>query len=338
MKKSKTTSLAIALQAFFHNYLPQLKGVSRHTVHSYRDGLKLLLLFLARDNGSVDYLGFHDISVSKITAFLGYLETERGNETSTRNIRLAAIHSFFRFVASSYPEYLHLSQQILNIPFKRMQTRTVEYLEYEELTAVIEGIDRSKPDGRRDHALLILMFNTGARVQEMVDLKADDLHLSAPFSVRIFGKGRKERICPIWTKTAHVLQEYIEERSIDLNKPLFLFKNHLDTPLTRFGVRYILAKYILKAVPTHPSLKAKRLHPHSMRHSTAVHLLKSGVDLATIASWLGHASNNTTNRYAKIDLDMKREAITKAMPPKDDLVLHSSWRNDPDLLSWLESL
>lgn len=338
MNKSKTTSLAIALQAFFHNYLPQLKGVSRHTTYSYRDSLKLLLLFLARDKGSVDLLGFDDINVPKIIAFLDHLETERGNGIGTRNIRLAAVHSFFRYVANSYPDFLHLSQQILNIPFKRMQTRSIEYLEYEELAAVIEGIDRSKPDGRRDYVLLILMFNTGARVQEMVDLKASDLQLSAPFSVRIFGKGRKERICPIWTNTAHVLQEYVKERNFDLKKPTPLFKNHLNTPLTRFGVRYILAKYVLKAVSIRPSLKAKRLHPHSMRHSTAVHLLKSGVDLATIANWLGHASNNTTNRYAKIDLDMKREAIKKAEPPQDDFDSQSSWRNDSDLLSWLESL
>jgi site-specific recombinase XerD len=200
MNKSKATSLAIALQSFFHNYLPQLKGVSRHTVHSYRDALKLLLLFLAHDKSSVDCLDFDDINVQKIIAFLDHLETKRGNGIGTRNIRLAAVHSFFRYVASSYPEYLHLSQQILSIPFKRMQTRTIEYLEYEELTAVIEGIDRSKPDGRRDYALLILMFNTGARVQEMLDLKANNLQLSAPFSVRLFGKGQKERICPIWTK------------------------------------------------------------------------------------------------------------------------------------------
>jgi len=338
MKKNKSTTLAIALRAFFQNFLPRLKGVSPNTVHSYRDSLKLMLIFLARYNGSVDSLRFDDIDVNKIIAFLEHLESERGNMSGTRNIRLAAIHSFFRYVACSYPEYIHLSQQILNIPFKRMQTRTIEYLEYEELNAVIEGISNSKRDGRRDYALLVLMFNTGARVQEVVDLKASDLHLSVPFSVRIFGKGRKERICPIWTKTAHVLQEYIKEQNIDLRKPAVLFTNHLGTPLTRFGVRYILHKYLLKAATTHPSLKAKRLHPHSMRHSTAVHLLKSGVDLATIASWLGHVSINTTNRYAKIDLDMKREAIAKAAPPCAESVLHSLLHDNPDLLSWLESL
>jgi len=219
-----------------------------------------------------------------------------------------------------------------------MSTRAIEYLEYNELMAVLDVIDRLTPDGRRDYALVILMFNTGARVQEIVDLRANDLKLSPPFSVHIFGKGRKERICPIWTNTAHILSQYVEERGIDIRKPVTVFINHLGTPLTRFGIRYILSKYIQKASKSQPSLKTKRLHPHSMRHSTAIYLLKSGNDLATIASWLGHASINTTNKYTTIDLDMKREAISKANPLGADSVSSSSWRDDPDILSWLESL
>ena len=338
MTKKKSNELAIALKGFFCDYLPRLKGTSLHTVHSYRDSLKLLLLFLARGNGSVDALSFGDVDVNRIVAFLEHLETERHNSIGTRNVRLAAVHSFFRYVASVFPEHLRLSQQILSVPFKRMYTRAIEYLEFEELTAVLEQIDRSKPDGRRDYALLTLMFNTGARVQEIVDLKANDLHLSAPFHVHIFGKGRKERVCPIWAKTAQILRKYVEEQGIDPRKPVTLFTNHLGTPLTRFGIRYILAKYVRKAAENHPSLKGKRLHPHSMRHSTAVHLLRSGVDTATIANWLGHVSTDTTNKYATIDLDMKREAIAKAAPPHVKSVLHSSWRNDPHILTWLESL
>lgn len=338
MKKKKSNEVGIALQGFFCNYLPQLKGMSLHTVHSYRDSLKLLLLFLSRNNDSVESLCFDDMTVDRIEAFLNYLETQRHNSTGTRNIRLSAVHSFFRYVATTFPEHLYLSQQILSIPFKRMHTRTIEYLEFEELEAVLDKVDRSKPDGRRDYALLILMFNTGARVQEVVDLKASDLHLSPPFSVHIFGKGRKERICPIWAKTARVLHEYVEDRGIDPRMPVAIFTNHLYTPLTRFGVRYILAKYVRKAAETNPSLKVKRLHPHSLRHSTAVHLLKSGVDLASIANWLGHVSTNTTNKYATIDLDMKREAIAKATPPHAKSVSHLSWRKNPDILAWLESL
>ena len=338
MSKNKSNELAVALHGFFCDYLPRQKGASLHTAHSYRDSMKILLIFLARDNGSVNRLCFEDVSVKKIIAFLDHLESERHNSIGTRNIRLSAVHSFFRYVGSMFPEYLDLSQRVLSIPFKRMCTHTVEYLEFEELSAVLAQIDRSKSNGRRDYALLTLMFNTGARVQEIVDLKAVDLHLSAPFSVNIFGKGRKERICPLWTNTAHILRQYVEERAIDLRKPVTLFTNHLGTPLTRFGIRYIMSKYIQKAAQIHPSLKNKRLHPHSMRHSTAVHLLKSGVDLATIANWLGHASINTTNKYATIDLDMKREAISKAVSPRTKSVRDLSWRNDPDILNWLESL
>ena len=338
MIKKKTNELAIALKGFFGNYLPRLKGASRHTLNSYRDSLKFLLLFLARDNGSVDGLSFEDVDVNRVAAFLEYLETERHNSIGTRNIRLAAIHSFFRYVASIFPEHVCLAQQILSIPFKRMCTRSIEYFEFEELTAVLEHIDRSTLDGRRDYALIALMFNTGARVQEIVDLKANDLYLSTPFQVHIFGKGRKERICPIWAKTAEILRQYLEERRVNPSNPITLFRNHLGTPLTRFGIRYILGKYVRKATKDTPSLKGKRLHPHSMRHSTAVHLLRSGVDIVTIANWLGHVSIETTNKYIAIDLEMKRKAIEKAAQPFGKSVFRASWNKNPDIMTWLESL
>jgi integrase/recombinase XerD len=338
MTKKKSNELAIALKGFFCNYLPRLKGVSRHTLKSYRDSLKFLLLFLARDNGSVNALSFEDVDVNRIAAFLEHLETDRHNSIGTRNIRLAAIHSFFRYVASMFPENVFLAQQVLSIPFKRMCTRSIEYLEFEELVAVLEQIDRSTLNGRRDYALITLMFNTGARVQEIVDLKTNDLHLSTPFQVHIFGKGRKERVCPIWANTADILRKYLEERGINQSKPVTLFMNHLGTPLTRFGIRYILEKYVRKAAENNPSLKGKRLHPHSIRHSTAVHLLRSGVDIVTIANWLGHVSIDTTNKYVAIDLEMKRKAIEKTAQPSGKSVSHALWRNSPDTLAWLESL
>jgi integrase/recombinase XerD len=338
MTKKKSNELAIALKGFFGNYMPRLKGSSRHTINSYRDSLKFFLLFLARNNCSVDTLAFEDVDVSRVADFLEHLETERYNSIGTRNIRLAAIHSFFRYVASMFPEHVCLAQQILSIPFKRMCTRSIEYLEFEELTAVLEQIDHSTLDGRRDYALMTLMFNTGARVQEIVDLKTNDLHLSTPFQVHIFGKGRKERVCPIWAKTAGILRKYLEERRINPSNPLTLFMNHLGTPLTRFGIRYILDKYVSKAAENNPSLKNKRLHPHSMRHSTAVHLLRSGVDIVTIANWLGHVSIDTTNKYIAIDLEMKRKAIEKAAQPSGKSVLQASWRNSLEILTWLESL
>jgi site-specific recombinase XerD len=224
----------------------------------------------------------------------------------------------------------------LSIPFKRSTTRAIDYLEFEEINAVLDAADRTAPDGRRDYALLALMFNTGARVQEIVGLKGTDLELTKPASVRIWGKGRKERICPIWPETATMLHKHLEERRIDIRQPVAVFTNHLGGPLTRFGVRYILTKYVRKASQVRPSLGKKRLHPHSVRHSTAVHLLKSGIDPASIARWLGHASVTTTNKYAVMDMEMKRNVLSKIKPLNNESP-GPSWKR-PDILAWLESL
>ena len=248
--------LAIALRGFFGDYLPSVRGISSHTILSYRDSFKLFLQFLAQQKGkSVSDLDIESIGVEEVIAFLEHLEMNRYNCIGTRNIRLAAIHSFFRYLAGMYPEHLNKSQRILSIPFKRTTTRVVEYLEFEEITAVLEAVDRSKIYGRRDYTILSLMFNTGARVQEIVDVKANDLQLTKPFGVNLHGKGKKERICPLWPQTAQVLREYVEEQSIDLRKPVYIFTNHLGKPLTRVGVWYILGKYLRLAAVRQPSLK-----------------------------------------------------------------------------------
>jgi len=339
MKILETNILGVALKDFFYSYLSQLRGMSPHTILNYRDSLKLFLQFLIQEKDiSVSELTIEKIEPEGVIAFLNYLEKTRGNGAGTRNIRLAALHSFFRYLAGKYPQHLNLSQRILTIPFKRTNTQATQYLEFEEVMVLLESIDRSKANGRRDYALLLFMFNTGARVQEVVGLRAQDLELSKPFSVHIFGKGRRERICPIWPETANILRKYLKEQGMDLRKPLHIFLNHLGEPLTRFGIGYILKKYLRKAMKIQPSLKKKRLHPHSMRHSTAVHLLKSGVDLTTIASWLGHSSVNTTNKYATMDLEMKRKALAKAKPLGEEIAPEFSWKENPDVLTWLESL
>jgi site-specific recombinase XerD len=339
MKPTRTNALGIALKGFFTNYLPKIRGASPHTILSYRDSIKLFLLFLAQQKDiAVSDLEIANMGVEEVIAFLDHLEENRHNRTVTRNSRLAALHSFFRYVAGIYPEILDQCQRILNIPFKRSVSRAVDYLEFEEITAVLDSVDRSKRDGRRDYALLSLMFNTGVRVQELIDIKANDLQLSKPFSVRILGKGRKERICPIWPETAHVLRQLLEERGIDARKPVTVFTNHTGNPITRFGIRYLLAKHLHNAAGVRPSLGKKLIHPHSMRHSNAIHLLKSGVDLSTIANWLGHASVNTTNKYATMDLEMKRQALEKAKPLSDGNPHQGEWKQNPDLLAWLESL
>lgn len=245
----------MAIKGFFTDYLPKVRGSSPHTAHSYRDSIKLCLQFLAkRGNISVSDLRIVDVGVEEIIAFLDHLEENRHNQAGTRNSRLAALHSFFRYVAGIYPEVLDQCQRILNIPFKRTTSHTVDYLEFEEITTVLGSIDRSKQDGRRDHALLSLMFNTGSRVQELIDLKANDLQLTRPFSIRIFGKGRKERICPIWPETAHLLRQLLEERGIDAREPVTVFTNHMGKPITRFGIRYLLAKHLHNAASIRPSL------------------------------------------------------------------------------------
>lgn len=339
MKAEYPNCLARALRAFFADHLPRLRGMSPHTVLSYRDSLRLLLCFVAaRRIASVSDLDVEHIGPQEVIDFLHHLEEARRSTASTRNVRLAAIHAFFRYLSARDPERMEQCQRVLGVPFKRAQARPVEYLEYEEINAVLCAIDRSTPDGRRDYALLATMFNTGARVQEVLDLRVSALQLQKPFQVRLVGKGRKERICPLWPQTAKVLLDWLEERSIDLRSTDRLFLNHRGEPLTRFGVRYILAKYCTRARHKAPSLEGKRLHPHSMRHSTAVHLLKAGVDLSTISHWLGHASLNTTNRYATVDLDMKRKAIAKAKPITAPSRHARAWRKDASILEWLEAL
>jgi integrase/recombinase XerD len=336
--RPQPSSLASALRAFLTDYLPQQRALSTHTLHSYRDSLKLLLQFVAGKKADPGRLTMEHVTYERVMAFLLQLETGRKNQVSTRNVRLSAIRSFFRFVGVHYPEHLALAQRVLSAPLKRTALREIRHLELSEVRAILGGIDRSTADGRRDHVLLSFLFNTGARVSEAVGLQACDLALDPPPSVRLRGKGRKERRCPLWTETAKVLRTHLREGKVAAQETRSVFLNHRGQPLTRFGVRWILAKHIRRAALQVPSLKGKRLHPHSMRHSTAIHLLRSGVDLSTIANWLGHVSINTTNKYLTLDLEAKRQALNKS-----ERVLSGRERNplripDHDLIEWLESL
>jgi site-specific recombinase XerD len=331
------TVLASAVRRFLGDYLPHQRAYSAHTILSYRDSLKLLLQFAAGRKRRVADLVVADLMPATIIAFLDHLEQHRGNDPATRNVRLSAIHSFFDYLGAGWPEHLEQAQRILAITFKRTDHRVIDYLDAEELRTILEQIDRHKAKGRRDYALLALMFNTGARVQEVVALQTTDLRLTAPYSVKLFGKGRKERICPLWPETARLLQQHTADTGLDPLETQTLFRNHRGAPLTRFGARLILQRHVARASAILPSLKRKRIHPHSLRHSTAVHLLKSGVDLSTIAHWLGHTSINTTHKYVTIDLEAKRAAIAKA-EPITRLTKAPQWRTDNDLLTWLQSL
>lgn len=339
MSAALPNPLARALRSFFVDHLPRVRGASPHTIRSYRDAVALLLRFIAlRRDRPVVGLDFEDITPEDVLAFLDHLETERGNSPSSRNARLAAIHAFARSVAAAGPERLECCQRILALPFKRAHQRVVEYLEAEEIHAILGAVDHSTADGRRDHALLLTLFNTGARVQEIVDVRPCDLQLVRPRQVLLRGKGRKERLCPLWPQTADVLQALLVEKRVDRSATEPLFRNRRGQPLTRFGVRYLLRKYVRMACSAAPTLAAKRVHPHTLRHSTAVHLLQAGVDLVTISHWLGHASVETTNRYAAVDLETKRTALAKATPFGDIDTGITVWRNDSSILEWLEAL
>lgn len=339
MNAAPPNALARALRGFFADHLPRVRGMSPHTVCSYRDAFVLLLRFLAAHRGrAVVELDVQDLTPDDILAFLDYLEADRRNAAATRNARLAAIHAFARYAAAGHPEHLEHCQRILAVPFKRARQRVVEYLEQDEIRAILDAPDRTTLDGRRDRALLLVLFNTGARVQEMLDVRPCDLQLVRPFQIRLRGKGRKERLCPLWPQTADILRAMLAERGLEPAAIQPLFRNHRGEPLTRFGVRYLLRKYARAAQPVAKTLVSKRVHPHVLRHTTAVHLLQAGVDLVTISHWLGHASVETTNRYAAVDLETKRDALAKARAVADVDPDIAAWRTDATVLNWLESL
>lgn len=318
MRRTGPTDLGRDLVQFFEDYLPGQRGMSPHTIRSYRDALLLLLQFISRETSRpVDRLEVADLTAERVLAFLNFLEEERENGIATRNARLGAIHVFARFVASHCPERLGTLQQVIGLPFKRGATEApIEYLEAPEIEALLQSIDRGTALGRRDYALFALMFNAGARVQEVLDLRRCDIRLDAPCQVRLNGKGNKTRLCPIWPATARLLKHLMEETETTQPDPAqaFVFSNARGQKMTRFGVRYLLRKYVAIAAASTPTLRDKRIHPHSLRHTTAIALLKAGVDFATISQWLGHAGLNTTMRYARADLDLKREALSQVFP------------------------
>jgi integrase/recombinase XerD len=337
MKNINSDILGIALRRFLSEYLPRQKAFSHNTILSYRDSLKSLLQFSAGKR-PVSKVSVADLSAATIITFLNHLERDKGNGVGTRNVRLSAIHSFFEYLGKDWPEHLDQSRRVLAIGFKRAVSRSIDHLDEDEIRAIIENISDSKTNAGRDLALVMLMFNTGARVQEIVSLKTDDLRLDPPCSVRLMGKGRKERICPLWPQTVSAMRRYLKEKpETPSRESQELFLNHRNKPLTRFGARLILQRHVKHAAESKQSLQRKRIHPHSMRHSAAMHLLRAGVDLSTIAHWLGHSSINTTNKYLALDLEAKRSALDKAGPIVGKN-RQPRWRTDDALLAWLESL
>jgi len=326
--------LATYLKRFFSHYLPVQKGLSPHTVAAYRDAVKLLLCYGADTlNCSVDALDVEAIGEPLVSDFLDYLEQVRGCRTGTRNARLAAIRGLFAFIAREEPVLVSQCQAIRTIPLKRTEHKTVEYLEEEQMQALLDAVDIDSRTGIRDRALLMVLYNTGARASEVVALTPQDLRLHGPCAqLRLMGKGRKQRSCPLWPETVEALEAYLRRRHPEKQDTEQLFLNANGQPITRFGIRYVTRKYGAKALP---SSTAKRVNPHSIRHTTAMHLLHSGADINMIGLWLGHADINTTHVYVQIDMQMKRKMIDGAAAPTLDS--KPPWQR-PDVLAWLRNL
>jgi integrase/recombinase XerD len=340
MKPACANALARALFKYFQEYLPTLRGMSPHTVHSYRDAIVLFLRFAAaRQKRPVDRLDLDDLSLDTVTEFLADLEQTRHCCVATRNARLAALHTFARFAASQAPEHLAELQRVLAVPFKRGPRRgPVEFLTQQEVKQLLATPTAPSPQQERDLTLFALMLNTGARVQEVLDLRVKDVRFEPPYQVCLHGKGGKTRLCPIWAHTAKRLQRMLAASHwpVEPDRPVFL--NRVGEKLSRFGVHYLLRKRLARCAEEEQSFRGRRIHPHTLRHTTAVHLLKAGVDFATISHWLGHASLNTTMAYARADMDLKRQALARIFPDAPRPPRKGRARDGVDVVAWLQRL
>jgi integrase/recombinase XerD len=335
---NRSQSLAPYVRSFFEDHLSSRKNVAYNTIQSYRDSLKLFLRFAgAQAKKSVARLLMRDVDETRITDFLTYLEDQRGNSIQTRNHRLVAIRSLMEYIAQREPLLLDDCRRILTIPRKRgARLPEIGYLEKEQVATILGTVDKTSRLGYRDYTMLLFMYNTGARVQEVADARVGWLSLVKPYKVEILGKGRKWRTCPLWENTVCHLQQLLdvaERRQQD--DPLFV--NRFGRSISRSGIAKMLGRYAAKAGQIAPSLRGKQITPHTLRHTTAMHLLQSGVEVNVIRSWLGHVSIATTNRYVEIDLAMKAKALeTCEVHPENSA--SAPWHNDADLLAWLESL
>lgn len=335
----KPTDFAKHLTEFLSVYLPSQKNASKNTIHSYRDTFKLLIKYCQETkNIQTERLTLEMLSSEFITGFLGWLETDRKCSISTRNQRLAAIHSFFRYVQSEEPSGLFHFQKVIAIPSKKAKKTVVEHLTPEAMKQLLEQPDRTCLKGRRDLALMSVLYDSGARVQELIDLRVRDAILDTPAVIVLTGKGKKTRRVPLMKNTVSLLDRYILENKLD--KPWKneypLFTNNQHNKLTKEGIAYIISKYVATARKTSPHIPQK-VKPHMFRHSKAMHLLQAGVNLIYIRDFLGHVDLETTEIYARADTETKRKAIENAYP---DLIENNlpDWSKDQALLSWLSEL
>lgn len=334
----ETSLLGSWIRRFLMEHLVSERNLARNTQRSYRDTFRLLLPAVARRaRKPIDRLAVTDMTADRVRQFLNDLEEKRGCAIATRNQRLAAIHALARFIGLHAPELVEWCGQVRTVPLKRAPRALVPYLEKAEMDALLAAPDRTTAQGRRDHALLLFLYNAGTRADETAQVRIGDLTLpDVPerdlASVLIRGKGNKTRRCPLWASTVGELLSLIGKRGE--SEPVFL--NRRGQPLTRFGIHALVERYAAQVAAKLPSLAKKRVSPHTIRHTTATHLLRSGVDINTIRGWLGHVSIDTTNRYADVDLEMKAKALAKCEVAEEER--KKPWHEDKGLMEFLRGL
>lgn len=306
-------SLGTLLESFFIQRLTQQRQASPATISAYKDAIRLLLLFVAsRLDRAVDLLTIYDLDYDTVLAFLDSLERDRGNSPRTRNARLVAIHSFFRYVAFCDPAAVALVQRVLSIPPKRVVKRVLGHLDPTEVSALLAAPDRRTVIGRRDHVILFFLLRTGARASETVGVDAAHLCLDGARRVVLWGKGSKERVVPLGTELATALRDLIRERGIDPRSNSPVFVDDRGRRLTRFGLTHVVRRSVDEASKSMPALAKRHISPHTFRHTAAMTLLQAGVDLTVIRSWLGHVDIQTTHQYLEADVEAKRRALEAA--------------------------
>jgi integrase/recombinase XerD len=328
------TTLAPTLQAFFTDRLTRQRNASPHTIASYRDTWRMLLTFAATRTGiPPSMLDLDDLDASLVGAFLDYLERDRGNSIRTRNTRLAAIHSLFRYAALIHPEHAQSISRVLAIPPKRFDRALVSYLTEPEVDALLAACDQRSWTGRRDHAMLLLAVQTGLRISELIGLTPADLHLGTGAHVGCHGKGRKERTTPLTAGSRVVLRDWLNQERVEPTAPLFPSRH--GRPLSRDAIERRITHYTALATESCPSLNDKAVTAHVLRHTTAMRLLHAGVDTSVIALWLGHVSIDTTQIYLHADMTRKEKALARTRPPNSK---RGRYQPSDALLGWLEAL
>lgn len=337
----KQTDFAKSLRRYLTDFLPGQRNVSQNTIKSYRDTFKQYLMFMQEEQRiRPERILFTSVTALSIKDFLKWLETSRNVCISTRNQRLAAIHSFFRYAQTENPEILFESQKIIGIPFKKKQQQTILHLSMDQMAYLLEQPDTSTKRGRRDLALMAVLYDTGARVQELIDLKVCEVRLIQPATITLTGKGNKKRNVPIMVKTRSLLEGYMTENHLleSGRQQSPLFHNSRYQAFTRPGITYILDKYFKRTKLSHINeIFPDKLHPHMLRHSKALHLLESGVNLIYIRDLLGHVSVTTTEIYLKFDTELKRKVLEAAYPQvmtRDA----PAWEENNDIIQWLHDL